>query len=189
MKLNRKSFLLYKLFNSSFTGLSVGILFTIYKPLEDPSIYSLGGIVLASSMLIIAIFYEKLLNIKSFFIISVIVEVVMLLSLITFLLLNISFLSALLIYCLYQFTFIFGGYLVRAETLVAKEKKFIAKIDVLKQVGYLVGLSISYVFYKGIEYFYCIKAGVYQIEILHYPLIILQVIILLLLINSFKKED
>jgi hypothetical protein len=42
MKLNEKSFLAYKLSNSSFTGLSIGILFTIYQPLEDPSIYSLG---------------------------------------------------------------------------------------------------------------------------------------------------
>ena len=135
MELNRKYFLLYKLFNSSFTGLSVGILFTIYKPLEDPSIYSLGGIVLAASMLLIALFYEKLLNINSFFKISLIVEIVMLFTLLVFLSLNISFISALLIYCLYQFTFIFGGYLVRAETLVAHDKDFLSKIDIAIHPG------------------------------------------------------
>ena len=72
MKLNEKTFLAYKLFNSSFTGLSIGILFTIYQPLslENQSVYSLGGMALAIGMLIIAKFYERLLNIKSFFRIS-----------------------------------------------------------------------------------------------------------------------
>jgi len=186
MKLNRKSFLLYKLFNSSFTGLSVGILFTIYKPLEDPSIYSLGGIVLALSMLLIALFYEKLLNIKSFYAISMLVELVMMISLITFLILDISFVSALIIYCLYQFTFIFGGYLVRAETLVASDKDFLAKIDVLKQIGYLVGLSASYLFYKIMEHYFEIMSGESQIEILHYLLIVLQLFIIVLLLFSFS---
>jgi putative membrane protein len=186
MKLNRKSFLLYKLFNSSFTGLSVGILFTIYKPLEDPSIYSLGGIVLALSMLLIAVFYEKLLNIKSFYAISILVELVMMISLITFLILDISFVSALIIYCLYQFTFVFGGYLVRAETLVASDKDFLAKIDVLKQIGYLVGLSASYLFYKIMEHYFEIMSGESQIEILHYLLIVLQLFIIVLLLFAFN---
>jgi putative membrane protein len=189
MKLNRKAFLLYKLFNSSFTGLSVGILFTIYRPLEEPSIYSVGGIVLALSMLLIAIFYEKLLNIKSFYAISMLVELVMMISLITFLILDISFVSALLIYCLYQFTFIFGGYLVRAETLVANDKDFLAKIDILKQIGYLVGLSASYLFYKIIEHYFEIMGGESQIEILHYLLIALQLLIIVLLLFSFNFSN
>jgi len=189
MKLNRKSFLLYKLFNSSFTGLSVGILFTIYKPLEEPSIYSLGGIVLALSMLLIALFYEKLLNIKSFYAISMLVELAMMISLITFLILDISFVSALIIYCIYQFTFIFGGYLVRAETLVASDKDFLAKIDVLKQIGYLVGLSASYLFYKIMEHYFKIIGGESQIEILHYLLIVLQLFIIVLLFFSFKLSS
>ena len=189
MDLNRKYFLLFKLFNSSFTGLSVGILFTIYKPLEDPSIYSLGGIVLASAMLLIALFYEKLLNINSFFKISLIVEIVMLFTLLVFLSLNISFISALLIYCLYQFTFIFGGYLVRAETLIAHDKNFLSKIDILKQIGYLVGLSVSYGFYKVLEHVYLISEGEIKIRILHYLLIILQLIIIIFLLRSFRKKD
>ena len=189
MKLNRKSFLLYKLFNSSFTGLSVGILFAIYKPIEDPSIYSLGGIVLATSMLLIALFYEKILNIKSFYYISLLVEIVMFASLVTFLLLKISFISALMIYCLYQFTFIFGGYLVRAETLVAHEKEFLSKIDVFKQIGYLAGLSLSYAYYKVMEHIFRITEAELQIETLHYLLIILQLSIIFLLVFSFKKGN
>ena len=189
MKLNRTAFILYKLFNSSFTGLSIGILFIIYKPIEDPSIYSLGGIVLAVSMLLIALFYEKLLNISSFYFISLFVEIMMLLSLIVFFIFKISYFSALLIYSFYQLTFIFGGYLVRAETLVAKEKDFLSRIDIAKQVGYLLGLSLSYFFYKILEHFYNISDGVHQIEILHYLLIILQIFIIGCLLFSFQFSN
>jgi len=187
MKLNKKGFLAYKLFNSSFTGLSIGILFTIYQPL-DPSVYSIGGMVLAVSMLVIAKFYEKLLNIIRFFQISLLVEVVMLLTIITFLLLQYSLTSALLIYMGYQLTFIFGGYLVRAETLVAKDKELLGKIDVNKQIGYLVGLGASFLFYKALEYGFEITDPKIQISILHYFLISLQALIILLLIASFTKE-
>ena len=138
MKLIKKNFILYKLFNSSFTGLSIGILFSIYEPLK-PLVYSVGGMVLALSMLIIANFYEKLLNIKSFFKITIFVEVVMLLTILAFMMLGFSLYSAMLIYCGYQLTFIFGGYLVRAETLVASDKELISKIDIAKHFGYLVG--------------------------------------------------
>ncbi len=188
MKLNNQTFLAYKLFNSSFTGLSIGILFTIYKPL-DPSIYSIGGMVLAGAMLVIAKFYEKLLNIKSFFQISLLVEVVMLLTIITFLLLQYTLTSALLIYIGYQLTFIFGGYLVRAETLVAKNKELLGKIDINKQIGYLVGLGASFLFYKVLEYGFEINESQTQISILHYFLISLQAFIILLLIRSFSKEN
>ena len=187
MKLNEKGFLSYKLFNSSFTGLSIGILFTIYEPL-DPSIYSVGGMVLAGAMLVIAKFYDKLLNIRSFFQISLLVEVVMLLTIITFLLLQYSLTSALLIYMGYQLTFIFGGYLVRAETLIAKDKELLGKIDINKQIGYLVGLGASFLFYKALEYGFEINESKIQIGILHYFLISLQALIILFLIASFTRE-
>ena len=187
MKLNEKAFLLYKLFNSSFTGLSIGILFTIYNPL-DPSIYSIGGIVLAAAMLLIAKFYEKLLNITSFFYISLSVEIMMLVTVLIFIIMQYSFSSALLIYIGYQFTFIFGGYLVRAETLVAKDKTLLGKIDVNKQLGYLFGLLGSFIFYKTLEYGFEINKSETQISVLHYLLLGLQFFIILLLIKSFSKE-
>ena len=189
MKLNEKAFLIYKLFNSSFTGLSIGILFTIYKPIEDPAIHSIGGMILAAGMLLIAKFYNKLLNIKSFFIVSLSVEITILITLIVFFLLKYSLLSALLIYCGYQLTFIFGGYLVRAETLVAKKKELLSQIDVNKQVGYLIGLGTSYIFYKTLEFGFDISEGKKQINILHYLLTPLQIIIIILLINSFKNKN
>ena len=187
MQLNNKWFLTYKLFNSAFTGLSVGILFTIYNPL-DPEIYSLGGIILASAMLILAKFYEKILNIKSFYIISILVEACMLITVLVFLILKYSLVSALTIYILYQFTFIFGGYLVRAETLVAQNKELLAKIDVNKQIGYLLGLAFSFLFYKILENSFNISETKDQIIVLHYILLTLQFSILAFLLLSFDKK-
>ena len=187
MQLNNKWFLTYKLFNSAFTGLSVGILFTIYNPL-DPEIYSLGGIILASAMLVIAKFYEKLLNIKSFFFISVLVEACMLITVLVFLILKYSLVSALIIYILYQFTFIFGGYLVRAETLVAQNKELLAKIDINKQIGYLLGLAFSFLIYKVLENSFDISETKDQIIVLHYILLTLQFSILAFLLLSFDKK-
>jgi hypothetical protein len=186
MKLVEKNFLIYKLLNSSFTGLSVGIIFTIYEPI-DLEVYSVGGMVLAVAMLVVAKFYERLLNIKSFYWISMLVEAVMLFTVISFLVLGFSLTSALLIYCGYQLTFIFGGYLVRAETLVTHRKELLSKIDVNKQIGYLVGLGASFLFYKMLDMGLEITDHKEQIILLHYFLIILQSIILMLVISSFKK--
>ena len=186
MQLNNKWFLTYKLFNSTFTGLSVGILFTIYNPL-DPEIYSLGGIILASAMLALAKFYEKLLNINSFYFISILVEACMLITILVFLMLKYSLASALVIYILYQFTFIFGGYLVRAETLVAQNNELLAKIDINKQIGYLLGLAVSFLFYRILENYFNISETKDQIIVLHYLLLILQFSILFFLFLSFNK--
>ena len=188
LTLNKKYFLFYKLLNSSFTGLSIGIIYTIYEPINDQSTYSLGGIILALSMLLIAMYYEKLLNINSFFKLSLFVELLMLMSLIIFLIYKISLFTALTIYCIYQLSFVFGGYLVRAETLVANDKEYLGRIDILKQIGYLIGLLISYTFYKTIEHKYLIKEAEIQISLLHYPLIILQFIIIICLYFSFKRN-
>ena len=111
----------------------------------------------------------------------------MLFTIVIFMILEYALTSALLIYIGYQFTFIFGGYLVRAETLVAEDKKLLGKIDVNKQLGYLVGLGASFIFYKILEYGFEIIKPEIQISILHYFLISLQIIIILLLIKSFSK--
>ena len=72
----------------------------------------------------------------------------MLFTVVIFMFLQYSLVSALLIYIGYQVTFTFGGYLVRAETLVAHDKEFLGKIDVSKQMGYLIGLFASFLFIK-----------------------------------------
>ncbi|RUM74570.1 MAG: hypothetical protein DSZ10_01325, partial [Sulfurovum sp.] len=104
-------FIRYKFFNSLFTGLSVGSIFVIYTPLK-PSIFSFGGIVLALGMLIIAKFYDILLNIRRYFQIGLFVELVMLGLVLLFLAQPYTYMSALLVYAGYQLTFMFGAYLV-----------------------------------------------------------------------------
>jgi len=188
LKLNNREFLKYKLFNSLFTGLSIGMLITIYAPL-DPLTYSIGGMFLAVGMLIIAKFYEKLLNIKSFYYISLMVEIMMLITVTIFIFLQFSLVSALLIYVGYQFTFTFGGYLIRAETLVANSKELLGKIDFNKQLGYLIGLGASFVFYYTLKNGFEIVDPKSQTMILHYLLIILQVLIVLFLKASFSKKE
>ena len=137
-------------------------------------------------MLVIAKFYDRLLNIRKFFQISMGVELIMLITLLVFMILQYSFTSALLIYIGYQFTFIFGGYLVRAETLVAQDKELLGKIDINKQLGYLIGLGASFLFYKSLEYGFEITEAKIQISILHYFLVSLQMLIILVLANSFS---
>ena len=88
----------------------------------------------------------------------------------------------------HQLTFIFGGYLVRAETLVAHKKELLSSIDVNKQVGYLLGLGASFLYYKLMDLGLEITDKKLQIEILHYLLILLQSAILLIVFFSFKKD-
>lgn len=139
-------------------------------------------------MLIIAKFYERLLNIHRFFQISMGVELIILITLLVFMSLQYTVTSALLVYMGYQFTFIFGGYLVRAETLVAQDKELLGKIDVNKQLGYLLGLGASFLFYKTLEYGFDIAEAKTQINILHYFLVVLQTVIILVLANSFTSK-
>lgn len=116
------------------------------------------------------------------------VEILMLLTLIIYLVMGVGLYSALLIYSGYQLTFIFGGYLVRAETLVAHKKELLKKIDMSKQIGYLVGLGLSTLYYLGAEYFLDMKDSVDQITLLHCLLIGLQAVIVVSVIDSFKVK-
>ncbi len=182
MRLRLRPYLYYKFFNSLFTGLSVGSIFIIYTPLE-PSIYSLGGIMLAIGMMIIAKFYDVLLNIYRYFQIGLFVELVMLLLISLFLLKPYTYMTALFVYSGYQLTFMFGAYLVRAETLLLKKAPFLAKVDIFKQAGYLIGMVGSYLFYK-------IVGGdkQQQVYVLHYLLLFVEVVIIMLFIKSFQRK-
>ncbi len=186
LKINNKAFIIYKLFNSLFLGVSIGAVFTIYEPLE-PTIYSVGGIALAIGMLIIAKFYHKILNINYFFIISMIVEFIVLILLIFFLIFKYNYQTALLIYIGYQITFIFGSYLVRVETLVINDNNILTKIDMAKQIGYLIGMGTSYITYKLLEKIYFIEDAKEQVYLIHFLLIFIELLVLFFLIKSFKK--
>jgi len=179
-------FIRYKFFNSLFLGLSVGAIFTLYAPLE-PSIYSLGGVFLALAMLLVARLYNYILNATWFFRISLFVEVVLLLAILYFLYHAYSYQTALLMYIGYQITFIFGSYLVRAETLLLKTDTLLTKLDTAKQLGYLLGMGISYVFYKVVN-LYGIESNQTQVYDLHFLLLTIEVMVIILILKSFKKR-
>ena len=186
LKINHRAFISYKFFNSLFTGISVGSIFIIYTPLA-PSVYSLGGIVLATLMLIVATFYAKILNNHYFFRISLFVEIILLVMVVYFLLFSYSYQTALMIYIGYQLSFVFGSYLVRAETLALKKDKILTFVDVAKQAGYLIVLAISLLFYKVLEYLFDIIDNQLQVYNLHYLLVVVEVLIIYLLVKSFSK--
>jgi hypothetical protein len=183
--INLRSYLWYKLFNSLFLGLSVGSIFVIYTPLE-PSVYSIGGIFLALGMLLIAKFYEKLMKMQIFFYITLLVELIVLCFVGFFLCYNYSYITAMSVYAGYQLTFVFGNYLLRMETIALKRSKLLSFIDVAKQKGYLLGLILSYLFYKSLEYL-AINDKQIQVYNLYIILFILQLIIIILILKSFKK--
>ena len=187
INLNQKAFILYKWFNSLFLGLSIGSVFTIYEPLE-PSVYSLGGIVLAAAMIIVAKYYYKIINAYYFFRISLAVEVIVLAMLVAFLIFSYSYQIALLIYIGYQITFVFGSYLVRAETLVFKEDSMLTKIDMAKQIGYLVGMAASYAFYKSVEHFDLLSEKQEQVYYIHFLLVAIELMVIILLWKAFNDK-
>ncbi len=137
-------------------------------------------------MLIVARLYHHILNTTWFFRISLIVEVVLLLAIIYFLLFPYTYQTALLVYIGYQVTFVFGSYLVRAETLLLKSDKLLTRLDTAKQLGYLVGMALSYLFYQLIES-YGIQRNQEKVYDLHYLLLTAELIVILLIIKSFHK--
>ncbi len=187
LKIEPKYFIWYKFFNSMFLGLSMGSIFTIYAPLK-PSIYSIGGIVLAIGMIIVAKLYEKILTIEYFFKISLLVELVILAVVIFFLIKPYEYMTALLVYSGYQLTFMFGSYLVRAETLFLKKKILLSKVDIAKQLGNLTGMLISFIFYKVLEYFFHITDNAQKVYDIHFLLLFCEVVIIALIFKSFRKN-
>ena len=187
MQLNTKTFIKYKFLNSLFLGLSIGSIFTIYAPLK-PSIYSIGGIILALSMLLIAKFYKKIMNINYFYKISLAVEIVLLVLICYFLIFSYSYTTALFVYIGYQITFVFGSYLVRAETLFLKRSAILGFVDIAKQKGYLSGMLLSFLFYKALEYLNITQNKI-QVYDIHFLLIIVEILIIYFLIKSFKGKN
>ena len=183
-----RAFIEYKLFNSFFTGLSVGSIFTLYTPLE-PSVFSLGGVVLALVMLVIAKFYVKIMNRRWFYRISMGVELVMLALVLGFLLFSYGYATALFIYLGYQVTFSFGSYLVRAETILIPKRAVLTFLDVAKQKGYLVGMALAYLFYKALEQLFGIAENTLQVYYLHFLLLAVECVTIALLYKAFRQKS
>lgn len=186
MKLSFRPYLRYKFFNALFTGMVGGSVFTIYATLS-PSTFSVGGILLALGMMGMAYVYHRLMNIRTFFRFTLLSELIMLLMVGYYLLFSTHIMSALVIYVAYQFSFIFGGYLVRAETHFAAHARVMGWIDVAKQQGSLAGLALSYGFYKLLEHYGITKASE-QVYDLHFVLFALECLIILSLLRAFRKK-
>ncbi len=186
-RIDLTSFVRYKFFNALFMGLSVGSIFIIYAPLP-PSVYSLGGIVLALSMLAIAKLYVHILNRIWFYRISLFVELVMLVLVLYFLSTSYGYATALFIYAGYQLTFAFGSYLVRAETVLIEEAEALSRLDVAKQLGYLAGMVVSYLFYKLLETAYGLSDHQRQVYDLHYLLLMTELAVLFFLYKAFHPK-
>tara|TARA_B100000989_G_scaffold273428_1_gene231571 strand:+ start:938 stop:1525 length:588 start_codon:yes stop_codon:yes gene_type:complete len=185
LSIDNSKYLKYKFFNSLFLGISVGSYITIYSPL-DIKTFSIGGIFLAVAMIMIAKYYDKIININYFKMISLTVEYCILISLIILLIFSYSYAISLAIYIIYQITFSFGSYLVRTETMLFNETKIISKLDVVKQQGTLIGMGLSFLFYKLIERYFMINDNETQVYLVHFVLLIVQMITILFLSISFK---
>ena len=184
LTIDNSNYLKYKFFNSLFLGISVGSYITIYSPL-DIKTFSIGGIFLAVAMIVIAKYYNEIININYFKKISLIVEYCILISLLILLIFSFSYAISLAIYVIYQITFSFGSYLVRTETMLFNEKEIISKLDVIKQQGTLIGMGFSFVFYKLIENYLLIDDNETQVYYVHFVLLIVQIITIVFLTNSF----
>lgn len=168
-----------------FFGISLGSIFVLYAPLE-PSIYSLGGILLASSMLLVAKLYHKILTTTYLFKILLAVEMVTLFMISYFLLFSYSYTTALVVYVSYQIIFVFGSYIPRAETLFLKKMRLLSLLDVTKQKGYIFGMFLSYGFYKIMEIFFNISSKETQVYNMHFLLLLTQFVIIYFLLKAFK---
>ena len=186
MHLVLRPYLWYKLFNSLFFGLAVGSVFVLYTPLE-PSIFSLGGIGLALGLLVVAKVYEKMMNLLVFYRVTLFVEVLSFVIVVAFLIWKYHYMDALFIYASYQLTFVFGNYLIRIETLALKRTILLSFADVAKQKGYLIGMILSYLFYKSVELI-GINDKQMQVYYLHCGLLLLQIVIITLVLNSFSRR-
>ena len=142
---------------------------------------------LAVAMLIVARLYHRIMATSWFFRITLFVEVVLLLAILYFLLFPYTYQTALLVYIGYQTTFIFGSYLVRAETLLLSSDALLTRLDTAKQLGYLIGMALSYLFYKLIA-LYGIQGNQDKVYDLHYLLLITEVVVIWLILMSFKRR-
>lgn len=187
LKIDLRSFIYYKLVNSLLFGLSMGVVFIVYTPLE-PSVYSLGGIALALGTIYLAKLYNKIMTLEWFYKISLFVELLALGLICYFLLFSYSYITAITIYFGYQLIFTFGTYLIRAETIFVSRRALLSLLDLAKQKGYLVGMFISYIFYKILEVFFDIHTKEEQVYLIYYLFFALELLIIFYLLKAFRRK-
>jgi hypothetical protein len=96
---------------------------------------------------------------------------------------------ALFIYIGYQITFALGGYLVRCETLLMVSIDQLRKLDMAKQVGYLLGMAVAWAAYTGLAAFAGIQDRAAQVIALHWPLLVIEAAVIAALLLAFNREE
>ena len=185
--INVKSFISYKFINTMFFGISIGSYVTQYKPIKIED-FPVMGIAFSILTIPVALLYKKIMTLDYFFIILLIVESIMLFWMIFFLLDPFSYSVALLIYISRNIIFLFGDFLGRAETLFIRKTDILSKIDMIKQIGSILGMIISVFFYKWIESSFLIFDNQTKVYYIHYLLLFLQITIIFLVVKSFRRR-
>jgi hypothetical protein len=188
MRILPRRYFWYKFVNSVFNGLTVGAIFTMYAPLE-PSVFSVGGILLAVGMIVVARYYDYLIRLERFYRISLFVEWVMLFAVLLYLVHPYGYMTALLIYAGYQLVFTFGSYLVRAETLFLPRRRLLSWLDIYKQSGYLAGLALAWGLYRLFEQAWGITENAEKVYAMHWGLLVCEGVIIWSLVRSFSKAE
>ena len=182
------AFIRYKFLNSLFLGLSVGAVFVLYTPLS-PAVFSAGGFGLALATLVVATQYRRILTPFWFFSSSLLVELVTLSGIAAVILFPVETPLALFVYVGYQITFSLGNYLVRCETLLMVNASQLARLDVAKQLGYIIGMGAAWIFYSGLETLAGVANRIEQVVALHYVLIGIELLVLLALWRAFRVSE
>jgi putative membrane protein len=182
------AFIRYKFLNSLFLGLSVGAVFVLYTPLS-PAVFSAGGFGLALATLVVATQYRRILTPFWFFSSSLLVELVTLSGIAAVVLFPVETPLALFVYVGYQITFSLGNYLVRCETLLMVNASQLARLDVAKQFGYIIGMGAAWIFYSGLETLAGVANRIEQVVALHYVLIGIELLVLLALWRAFRVSE
>lgn len=183
---NLRWYLPYKLFNSLFLGLSIGTVFVLYTPLS-PEVFSAGGIGLAIATLLVATQYQRLLNARWYFRIAVSVELVILAGILAVLLFDLNWSLAMFVYLGYQLTFVFGNYLLRCETLLIPGRDDLTRLDVVRQIGYLIGMAAAWAIYRALGDVAGVSDKNVQVVLMHYPLLLVELTVLGLLVAAFTS--
>ncbi len=186
MKIDFRNYLGYKLLNSVFNGAVTGSVFTVYALLE-PSLFSIGGIVVAVGIFVVAKLYTYFINIQRFFEVSLLTEILSLATIAVFLILPKGHTVSIVYFWIYQIIFIFGTYLVRAESYFLNKVTLLSMIDRVKQKGYIIGLILSYLFYEGLKLSGENDAWS-EVWGLYTVLFFVQIAIIIYLFKAFKKR-
>ena len=152
-----------------------------------PEVFSAGGMGFSLGTWLVALGYSKLFNLTAFFRISLGVELVALISVLAILIYPKGFALAAGIYLGFQLALIFGSYLGRLETLVVA-KENLKHLDIGKSIGALLGLAFAAAFYQFARAWLNTDDSTSLVQVIHYPLLIVQAANVGLLLLSFDRS-